>query len=562
MIDDAKDVPIIDLFSPSRHYVVPQYQRSFSWTSEEVETFWEDIIETRQDEREGYFLGAIILKEEEKNRFQIIDGQQRMVLITILFACIRDQYYKGNFKLGDLARAARIQSDYIGRRDDHKNKTEYFLEINNIDNAYFRNYIQAYSSSENKKPDRSLPESNKLIKKAYEIIEERILDELKKLESNKRKDFLAELEHIVGRQFVVIEIKVKDEADAHLVFETLNDRGLELSIADLLKNYLYSKSKEKLDLVKQEWDEIRSIIVEFRILNNFLRHYWSSSVDLVREKRLYKTFKKNLKTSQEVYDFVGNLKEEASLYKNLVTPTDEFWRNKEQVRMLEDLAILGIKTVYPLLLSGYIKLKSKKEFKTLVDLCLKLSFRYNTICSLNPNELEREYSRLAVGLRSNQMNLSKISQTLRMMNQKTDRFTQDFAQKEIKNGKIARYILREMINFSSKGKGKVAELRVEDDSEKVNLEHIMPQSQEKWKNYIKEHKIDHQNLINRIGNLTLLTGPKNKELSDSPFYIKCKKYKESKIQLTDISKYKDWNEESISERQEELTRIAENVWKI
>lgn len=564
MIHRATDIPIIDLFNPSRHYVVPRYQRAFSWTEEEVETFWEDIMETKKNEREEYFLGAIILKEDsQKGHFQIIDGQQRIILITILFACLRDKYYTGGFGVGDLGRASRIQGDYIGRRDDHEGKTEYFLEINNQDKKYFRDYIQNYQSSEHKKPDWGLPESNKLIKKAYQMIEENISEQLKGLGVDEKKAFLAELEHIIGKRFILIEIQVKDEADAHLVFETLNDRGLELSISDLLKNYLYSKAGDKLDLVQQEWDNIRGVIIEFRTLNNFLRHYWNSSEDLVREKRLYKAFKKNLKTNQEVYSFVRNLREEAILYKNLINPTNEFWKNSEIIRMLNNLATIGVKTAYPLLLSGYLKLDKKKEFKKLVDMCLKLSFRYGVICGLNPNELERKYSRLAIRLRSGQINLRQINKDLISISPKDEKFVRDFEQKEIKNGRTARYILREIINHQSKGKDKIAELCVEEDPEKVNLEHIMPQSEEKWKKYIKEQKINHKNLINRIGNLTLLKGSKNIIISDGPFDIKRKEYKKSKIKITkNIAEYKEWNEENINTRQKELAKIAGEVWKI
>ena len=126
-------------------------------------------------------------------------------------------------------------------------------------------------------------------------------------------------------------------------------------------------------------------------------------------------------------------------------------------------------------------------------------------------------------------------------------------------------MLCQIVNYIMKGKEKVGELCVEENSESINLEHIMPKTlSEDWEDYIKKQKLNYKELVNRVGNLTLLTGPKNKEASNKLFSVKCKKiYSKSKLPITkELYKYKKWNEKTINERQKELAQIANEVWKI
>lgn len=563
MIIKSEDKTVEGILNRPFLYEVPRFQRSFSWEREQVEAFWEDIMETMEEKREDYFLGSFIFRQKSEKKIEIIDGQQRMALLTIFFCCIRDKYSER----GESYSAGQIESQYIARRLKPNKEREYKLVLNEQDRSYFQDYVQRRGFSDKKKflRQRGTLNSHKLMKSAYDFLWEKISNEVDKHAplSEEATNYLSEIEDIVATRFKAITTLVDDDSEAYLIFETLNDRGLDLSIADLLKNYLYFKAGDQnLDIVQQDWDDVTSSF-DISDLNNFLRHYWSSSKELIREKRLYKAFRKDLTGPKEVREFVNRLREEAKVYKGLINPTYDFWGdNLSTVNLLKDLKNLGVKQIYPLLLSAYSQL-NESEFRKLVSLSLNLTFRYSTICNFNPNQLEKKYSDLGIAFRKGTLKLYEIQAILKALDPSDEDFIRNFEKKQIRKGVVARYILKEIIKHEIKGGEEIAELIVEGDQEKVNLEHIMPKNLSQWKQYIKKHKINDQDLLHRIGNLTLLSSPRNKEGSNKLFSVKCKEtYSKSNIPMTkELCKYKEWDETIINERQKKMAEIANKVWR-
>lgn len=553
MLLDASRVETVDrLLSTNRIYKVPRYQRSFSWEKDHIELFWEDLIETKDDNsREDYFLGSMIFRQITENEMEIIDGQQRLAVITILLACIRDYY----FDMGSMEGVSEINPIYIGRKK--AGVMHYKLELNSQDNTFFRNYIQDDARERNFSRKRGLSTSQKLILNAHNIIFEKIGEELDKLiRSEDKKNFLEDLKNIITEKFKVLSTYVSSLEEAYVVFETLNDRGLDLSIADLLKNYLYSKAGGNLNAVRNTWEEIMNML-DGKEINNFLRCYWLSSKDLVREKQLYKALKNHLRDKGEVLSFVQELKNEAEVYRNIINPDDNYWDDDNLTNALKELKNLGIKQIYPLILSAYKKFGKSSDLKKIINWSISLTVRYSIICSLNPNKLEVEYSDAAIKLRRNK-DLIFVKRRFLELIPGDEEFSNGFGEKELTNKKIARYLLCKIAKKMGVCGGDIS------IDENITLEHILPQKlTPEWEKYIEKNGLNHEDYLHKIGNLTLLNGPRNRNLSNKSFKEKSKIYNTSALKITkDICLYKEWNEENILKRQGDLVKIAKEIWKL
>lgn len=556
---------IVDLLTFRKIYKVPRYQRCFSWEREQIETFWEDLTavikERKKGKKEDYFFGSMIFKELSEEEVEIIDGQQRMAVITILFSCIRDLLSYSNTFWVDLGLAGVIDNRYITNYGPSNLPQTFKLILNQTDDSFFKYYIQEKREEKNFERKRNLHYSNRLILNAYNILRGKILEELNKINSDDDKRvFLNNIVEIVAFDFKILSTYVDSIEEAFVVFETLNDRGLDLSIADLLKNYFYSKAGKRLDKVQSLWEDMMEKL-DNKDLNRFLRYYWLSSKGLVREKELYRVLKNELNTEEEVCRFVHNLKNEAEIYYDLINPDYNSWKDKNIVKLLIQLKNLNVKQVYPLLLSGYkIFEKSISNFKTLIEWSINLTFRYSIICGRNPNDLEKEYSNMARMIR-NGKDLKYIKKHFLELNPDDEDFIKNFEKKEIKNQKIARYLLAKIVNTEREKK----DTPINENDENITLEHIIPKKlTTEWIEYIKKYNLNHEELLYRIGNLTLLIFSRNKNISNKSFQEKCKEYKKSDLFITkDIYyKYKDWNEEAINARQKELAEIAKKIWKI
>jgi len=539
-------------------FSVPLFQRGFSWEREQIEQMWEDINETISENRDEYFLGSIVLNQKSQNECEIIDGQQRLATLTIIFAVIRDAYNE----MGD-ERHAEIQIEYIAKKERATRRIYGKLNLNKDDKDFFKKYVQDYGSinkGEGYKKETSLNNSNKLIFVAYRFFTDKIYEELSKLSSQKQKvDYLITLEESISNRFLVIATYVGDESDAYLIFETLNDRGLELSVTDLLKNYLFSKSGKDLKEVQKKWDEIVTILSN-RNVNTFLRHFWISTRSMIREKNLYSVLKKDIKEHGDVLTFVSNLKSESEVYEALLNPERQYWKSTNIVKLLEELNLLNVKQCLPFLLSCRVKFNDS-DFKKILELCINFTFRYSTICNFNPNALERLYSSISIKIRDGTLNtIPEITKEIKTLYPDNQTFNNAFVEKDIKEKKVARYILKRINDSLIEGGELVAA-----DSDKVNLEHVLPQNPDaEWEKYLEKNKLDYKDLVNKIGNMTLLGSEYNRKAANK-FFTKKKDeiYKKSKLPITKpLCSLNEWNDKTIRKRQKEFRDVALNIWKI
>ena len=292
-----------------RLLAVPVYQRSYAWTTDEIGEYWADLRGAFSDNVPEYFLGTIVLTTSSSSSSPetIIDGQQRLATTSILLAAIRDEFKSR----GDAKRADIVQHKYLSTSDLATASEVARLTLNSEDVNFFEQRV--INGKTSPQPTRR---SHELVLQALEYFEK----ETHKVADDAGPDWaprLTQWADFLEHRVKAIVLEVPTDADAYLIFETLNDRGADLTIADLLKNYLFGHAGSKLDAVRDGWMMVLGaleISAENALFTTFLRHYWSSVHGAVRERELYRSIKDRVATETQVLEFIGQLQNGAALY--------------------------------------------------------------------------------------------------------------------------------------------------------------------------------------------------------------------------------------------------------
>ena len=525
------------LFGNNTKYIVPKFQRDYSWGEEEWGDLWEDL-QLAQKSNENHYMGYLVLKHDEPNKHQliIIDGQQRITTICILILAAI-----GIFKEDEKERYDEFFRRYIGIKDPVTYEKNFKLELNRNNNDFYKNYL-----IESQTRGRGLNRSSKLMENCFLYFEK----ELRKKFSTGEK--IAEfIEAIVDRMYFTM-IKVNDFINAFKVFETLNARGVELSSADLLKNYFFSslQSIPLLDELEEKWSQLVTTLGAEKI-TEFIRYYWNSQhSDFARKNTLFKTIKNSVSSQEDVKNFIDQLVKYADLYVALQNPQDEFWKEEAKYKDIEKnlklLEIFKVKQWMVLALKLYFS--NKQEcFQFLKD-CVTISFRYSIIANRNPNEAEKAYHEACLS--------QNHKEALKSIYLKDEEFEIQFKNKEFsrltpKNKKIVRYILNEIWQEN---------IYIED--EKNTIEHILPQNpSEEW----QLEDVEIERAKHRLGNLSLLSSQNNQDCRNLNYLKKLEIYDKSEYKSSNkISAHypEEWNEAKIDSRQSEMAKNAVNIWKI
>ncbi|MGB9665004.1 MAG: DUF262 domain-containing protein [Ignavibacteria bacterium] len=234
---DTKTLNISEILGNAKTYIVPRFQRSYSWEEEHWEDLWQDIIDLKNNDEKIHYLGIIVLKSDDNKIFIVIDGQQRLATLSILIlVCVKRLEELANNGIDtnkNLERKELYLNNYIGFKEPRSLTYRPKLILNDTDRDLYNSYLVQL-----KKPVSlsRLPDSNKLFIKAFNYFQHKI-DELKFEKGEEIVDFV---EQVLLSRLVIIQIIVEDSISAYTVFETLNARGIELTTTDLLKNYFFS----------------------------------------------------------------------------------------------------------------------------------------------------------------------------------------------------------------------------------------------------------------------------------------------------------------------------------
>ena len=550
-IKNTTQEQFVRLMSNGFHYEVPKYQRDYSWDKEQWSDLWYDLMQIIE-EKDSHYMGYLVLQTSDDINFKIIDGQQRITTICILILAVinylkKIQCSEDEKKLNE-QRANALLTTYIGNIDMITLTSVNKLVLNRNNNHFYKTYLSSLQEA----PKRGLNASERLMKNAFDTFSSYLKEQYKKAE-----ELISFVENIVNNLFFTV-ITVTDELNAFKVFETLNARGVQLSSSDLLKNYLFSVANEqhqtKLDELEDLWAEVSDILKETQV-SDFLRIYWNSNHKTIRKNQLYKTIRDEIKTSEQSFSLLRDMRKKADIYMALKSSEDELWRNNKDIREnLELLRLFNVTQPMSLLISAYSNL-SLKEFDSLLSKIVIISFRYNIICGKNPNEQEVLYNKLALDIELNKTyNINDLLNSGIYV--KDAEFEQTFTYKEFvynsRNNQIAKYILCKLEKF---------EYGLTVDRDETTLEHILPDNPDEcWEwddSAIQQYKY-------RLGNMVLLEKGKNNDLGNASYLEKKDVYSKSSIPSTKKigDTVTEWSESIITTRQQKMAKIAKGIWQI
>lgn len=556
-----------DMLRNDNYYVIPRFQRPFSWDGDNFADFWRDLT---KDESTGYFIGPMVIwQEQDSHVARVVDGQQRLTTIMMMLCAIRDKF--AEFDENDLASALHqlIQK----QNDDGEVKFSLIVE-NGSD--YFPHAILQQSPNRTMKP-RTEEERN--LNTISKNIQQNIDDLLSK-EVN-REAQINQLKHL-RKQLLdlrIILITNDNEDDAYTIFETINSRGKNLEVVDLLKNHLLSLSRGSGNVLadgpKAQWTSMRAQLEateKHRRLNpnRYLQHWWLSRNDYTSEQHLFSEFKAKITDKESAKTHLLWLERDSKYYRQAMTPeilSDWGVNLVEGEQALRGLELFGVVQPAPLLLALVRAVREEHlkpgKFNTMLSVIESFHYQYTIVSKLTSSGgVSQMYAKAARDLHAASNSPAEQADVLRAITNKLierapsrDQFMLAFENRFIytkrnnSDKRIIQYTL-ERLTKAQHGNFKI---------DGPSIEHLLPQST------TKDHP-DLEMTVGSIGNLLLVNNRINsRDLAN-------KSYSEKRQTIKDKSPMSDtagalanstWDESDIKKRTQAIGALAfDEIWRM
>ena len=587
--------PLNAVLNNNINYSIPDYQRSYEWKKDQTEELWNDLMgdymKDVSKKIQEYLLGPIVISYTNQNEpHYIVDGQQRLVTLTLLFCAIRKllQEYSNEKETDYEKQTIRELIHDIDELTYHND--EVLIKLNDSDTNYAferiqRNQIDVEQLSQIRRKANS---STKKIIDNYDIIlkEVRVLCENCGLKSQgtelikATKNLTDIIDDMKNKNFFV-HVTIHNDDYSHQVFESLNSKGTSLYQSDLIKSHLLKISTDK-DEVNNKWQTIMSrlnpkmspdALLYESILSRLKKDHEKKKE--VSKKYLYKYVKDRCNTPEEVKTYLRELDTDSEIIKLLNNP-EKIPQNISKEIKHSFYSIQQLRATYfrrPVIAACREWKFESIQTKQLVDCLLKFFFMYRTISGKNIDKLKK----ISVDVTSSIMSKKGLDEILYIVLKDdsrpdgvVDNISQEEFDKEFKNNiydlshEIAKYIL---ISFEHElwESGGISPNIV---GSKLELEHIFPQKPNDEcleKDDLSDHK-------NRLGNLTLLPEDWNNKMSNHCFKEKMYgisskpeiSYINSGLKLNEkyLKQYEKWTLSDIEDRENNLCALAKNVWNL
>lgn len=534
---------------------VPANQREYAWTTRQVTQLFQDFAKAIADDEAGYFLGTIVTIPRITGKLEVVDGQQRLATTAILLAAIRDYLRKKDEVLVE-----SINNEFL-TGIDRKNRVRVpKLRLNVDDNELF-SWIIVHDSEEPPKPTRG---SHELLLKAYAEARSHVSKIVAIHDPKDHGDLLNQWVSFIETKALAVLLRVPNDANAYKMFETLNDRGLRTSQADLIKNFLYGRSGERIHEVQSRWMYMRGTLEsldEENITVDFLRHSLMIMRGFVREAGVYDAVQEQVKSPQAAVSFAGNLETLSQAYVSTFNPEHDRWNGFPDAvrRAIEVFNLVKIKPFRPLLLAISARMSPREAIRSFQFL-ISLGVRLLVASTTRSGSVELPLSQVAHDVFAGKVDTAQLLQKeLDDITPTDEEFRLAFATARVSKAQLARYYLRSL-EMVAKDEPEPWYMPL-DDRSIINLEHVLPQSPGvNWPSFTEEAA---QLYTSRLGNQALMRASDNSGLRSAPFIEKKKIYAESPYVLTSqIAQLATWTPGAVEERQRKLAELALRAWPL
>jgi hypothetical protein len=575
---------------------IPPYQRDYVWTKRTVEDLWDDLISHYKKfsvgdkllNPEGYFLGAmVVIGGQQSQTTEVVDGQQRLTslstIMTVLLDAMREYGIPEPYRSG----YEQVARECLGRFVGGKYETNLSFSDQEVA-SFFLDSCLTYTSHSDKATYWSTPWcSTKLARKNSTIyrIREAIAcgyDRLNAflneggLTGSQQQDRLISFFQLVSECVVVLRITAHSHSNAYAIFESLNNRGIRLSQADLIKNELLKvASSNELDDIIDDWTSARQNVDSSEVISlpEFLHYSYLSRYGKVKANDLFENVKTLLASGAGVARrYSQELSTDAAALDALTSNFDATWTDDTHHMLKDIMNVLGVKLCYPFLIAAYRRHSTNKaDFQSHVRLVMNFAFRHLKVMDGSIESLAG-----AIGEASHRINqgrpLSEVAVPFRTL-APDSLFQQKFEDAAFSNTKLAYFTVYYLEKIRLQGALPVSH------GHEQNLEHIMPRtpSVAHWPAILAEKNANPElfkEFLWRVGNLLPLPEAINKSIKNKGIHHKISngsgnEYSSPALSLAspkDVVNYldgNDWTYKSIENRQRDLAQTyAALAWPL
>ncbi|MCX6981782.1 MAG: DUF262 domain-containing protein [Verrucomicrobia bacterium] len=545
----ASETHLGKILEGNNQFVVPLFQRPYTWDESRWKVLWADLVELCEDETDTnrakpHFMGSLVTVPtrsvpEGVTKFLLIDGQQRLTTLQVLLAALRDSARGMPGSLSEKLEKSHLVNQFEEGLDHFK----LLPTQTNGDRDAFLALIKG----------EAVTDLDSRVAKAYGWFQ-------KKLKSRGSPD-AERLASIILRRLSMVSIVLDHDDNPHLIFESLNYKGEPLTQGDLIRNYFLMRVPvaEQEKLFQRCWEPMQLRLKEE--LSEFVRHFLMRQGAIVKRGEIYRTLKERTdeQTPDDIAKFLDELHRSAVHYHRLLDPAQEL--NPDLHRRLRRFERLEVSVAWPLLLNLYADRDAGSlsigEFTAILD-TLENYFIRRFVCGVPTYGLNKILTPLYNQAKSHTSLLDGVRATLAQRGYPSDT---EFRNALI-NGRLygggerlpkAKLIL-ESLELSLAGKEQVT-------TDALTIEHIMPQTPTSWweENLGEAWRETHELKLHTLGNLTL-TGY-NAELSNGNFASKRTVFLQSPVHLSrSITRFEKWDGEAMQQRGEELAELALRTW--
>lgn len=582
------------LESSSMIFKIPVNQRQYSWEREQIEQYWEDILKIIEDsncshQNNTHYLGVISLIRTDKQlitEYEVIDGQQRLITTLLLISALRDVYIAND----DINAAINIQKSYLmavqpresfNKLESCKIDSFTFKHIVNINEGKGRNItIEVDKNIKltkngyrkiNKNEDEYI---NKNMLYAYQFFYKKIIEVYENLNNEEEKlNFLLDLEESLGKLELILVISYNEES-LFLFFDSLNNRGLQLSKMDIIRNnylkIISSKFSSNINEFSNLWDKLVVVLDDYDGVKFLKYYYMCTECKIFQSKQLpnkYEEYFKQISNMNDMKQELMKMIDYANIYTLLFEKGEETSNDPNYIRNVKRINTIGQQACHSFLMDYYYYVKDNARREKITSIIEKMMYR-RVICKWSTKNLDGIFRDMIKTRKEQNGNIIyDDGQLINIVKENTpedSEFERCFKNKNWDNDNVTSYTLRkyEMMLMPPSG----AFVSTIKSRKEVHIEHIMPENfNEEWKRQLRVPKEDYEKHIYKIGNLILLENDINTSIKDKLYDFKKQPEQYGKSTLNQvkelINKYNKWDTKTINDRTKELTQTAKEIWK-